>query len=190
MKTETHMIQGCSLQRIEELDHLGTPDWVPYTVTASSHPSALEEAMTNTLHFSGLCRQLCNSEYIMDGKMHDEEGVDHDICDVLDDAAERLDQAHQEWLEAKLANSKLLDAVLIQIEINPKGTVPALGYAAAAANRKDPAEPQPSITILWGENPEPDDEPVTYTFNTKAELAAFCDGIEAADGWLAYEVIA
>lgn len=46
-----------------------------------------------------------------------------------------------------------------------------------------------TITILWGESPEPDDKPVTYTFNTKAELQAFIDGIEACDGWMNYEVI-
>ena len=46
-----------------------------------------------------------------------------------------------------------------------------------------------SITILWGECPEPGDEPVTYEFDTGAELTAFMRGIEAAEGWLGYEII-
>lgn len=46
-----------------------------------------------------------------------------------------------------------------------------------------------SVQILWGESPEPDAEPMTYTFNTQAELRAFRDGIEAGDGWAGYEVV-
>jgi hypothetical protein len=99
MKTRTHTIRGASLKTIEELRHLGTPDWVPYTVTASSHPSALEEAMTNTLHFSGLLRSCSNYARIDETHIDDEEGQPHHIGELLDEAAERLDQAHQEWLE-------------------------------------------------------------------------------------------
>lgn len=99
MKYMKHTIKGASLQRIEELHHLGTPDWVPYTVLANSHPSALEEAMAETLHFSGLLRSCANFEHIDSGRIEDEDGNMHDIEELLDNAAERLDQAHEEWLE-------------------------------------------------------------------------------------------
>ena len=53
--------------------------------------------------------------------------------------------------------------------------------------------PQPnakfSIRILWGSAPEPGDEPSTYSFGTQAELDAFTEGVEAAEGWLDYQVI-
>jgi len=45
------------------------------------------------------------------------------------------------------------------------------------------------ITILWGENPEPDAVPEKYSFNTLAERDAFILGIEQCDGWQGYEVI-
>lgn len=102
MKTKQHMIKGASLERIESLSHFGTPDWVPYTVTASSHPSALEEAMTDTRHFSGLLRECSRSDFVEDGvRLVDEAGGLHNLEELLDDAAERLDQAHQEWLEQR-----------------------------------------------------------------------------------------
>lgn len=102
MKTKTHTIRGASLKRIEELDHLGTPDWVPYTVAIEgTETSALDEAMVETQHFSGLLRSCSRFEYIMDGQIEDENGQMHDLEELLDNAAERLDQAHQEWLEAK-----------------------------------------------------------------------------------------
>ena len=46
-----------------------------------------------------------------------------------------------------------------------------------------------SVTILWGSTPEPDDTPVTYEFPTQAEMDAFMAGVEAANGWLDYEII-
>lgn len=46
-----------------------------------------------------------------------------------------------------------------------------------------------TISILWGENPEPEDEPIGYVFNTQVELDAFMEGVEAAEGWFDYEVI-
>lgn len=111
MKTKVHLIDGASLERIEELASsidYRVPDWVPYTVTIpGTETSAIDEATTYTQHFSGLLRELTRSEYIMDGKMHDEAGVDHDVCEVLDDAAERLDQAHQEWLEVETKKSRV-----------------------------------------------------------------------------------
>lgn len=53
------------------------------------------------------------------------------------------------------------------------------------------AEPAPkhSITILWGLHREEDDKPVTYEFDTKAELNAFRQGIDEMDGWMGYKVI-
>ena len=46
-----------------------------------------------------------------------------------------------------------------------------------------------SITILWGEAPEPDQKPVTYYFDTEEEVIAFCRGIDEMDGWQGYEII-
>jgi len=46
-----------------------------------------------------------------------------------------------------------------------------------------------SITILWGETPEPDDEPITYEFDTQKELKAFIHGINESDGWMGWEEI-
>jgi len=45
------------------------------------------------------------------------------------------------------------------------------------------------ITILWGEEPEPDAKPITYIFNTKNEGMAFLNGIwEGINGaWDGYE---
>ena len=100
MRTIKHKIRGASLQRIEELDHLGTPDWVPYT-KAVGQMTAVEEAMAETLHFSGLLRSCSNFEYAQEGRIEDEDGNMHNIEDLLDEAAERLDQAHEEWLEAR-----------------------------------------------------------------------------------------
>jgi hypothetical protein len=87
MRTIKHTIRGASLSRIEELDHLGTPDWVPFE--------------KDGLHFSGLLRSCSRFEYIDSGRVQDEDGNMHDLAELLDEAAERLDQAHQEWLEAR-----------------------------------------------------------------------------------------
>ena len=46
-----------------------------------------------------------------------------------------------------------------------------------------------SITIMWGESPEADQDPVTYTFGSQAELDAFLKGIEEMDGWAGWHVI-
>lgn len=53
------------------------------------------------------------------------------------------------------------------------------------------AEPAPkhSITILWGSLPDPDREPVTYDFESAAELAAFRRGIDEMDGWMGYAIV-
>jgi hypothetical protein len=47
----------------------------------------------------------------------------------------------------------------------------------------------PNITILWGQCPEPHQEPITYEYKTQAELDAFCHGVDEMDGWLGYEII-
>ena len=46
-----------------------------------------------------------------------------------------------------------------------------------------------SVTILWGEAPQPDQKPVTYYFDTEEEVIAFMRGIEEMNGWNGYEVI-
>lgn len=118
MKTKLHRINGASLERIEQLASrldYRTPDWVPYTVAiAGTETSALDEAMVDTTHFSGLLRQCSRFEYVMDGQIEDENGKMHDLEDLLDDAAERLDQAHQEWLEAEAVK---VPANVVDIEV-------------------------------------------------------------------------
>jgi len=105
MKTKVHRIDGASLERIEQLASsidYRVPDWVPYTVAIpGTETSALDEAMVNTIHFSGKLRECSRFEYIMDGQVEDEDGKMHDIEELLDEAAERLDAAHQEWLEVE-----------------------------------------------------------------------------------------
>jgi hypothetical protein len=50
--------------------------------------------------------------------------------------------------------------------------------------------PKHKITIAWGQDFDPEhDQPVTYSYSTGTELSAFIEGIEAAIGWLEYEVI-
>lgn len=46
-----------------------------------------------------------------------------------------------------------------------------------------------TVTIRWGQAPEPDDEPSTYTFDTKELLDAFLTGVECASGWMEYEIV-
>lgn len=109
MKTARHYADGASLSRIEELASevsYRVPDWVPYTVAvAGTETSALDEAMVQTSHFSGLLRQCSNFEHVDSGRIEDEDGKLHEISELLDEAAERLDQAHQEWLEAQCGAS-------------------------------------------------------------------------------------
>ena len=45
------------------------------------------------------------------------------------------------------------------------------------------------VEIRWGSQPEEGDEPCAYEFDTKAELDAFLDGVDAAAGWLDYEIV-
>lgn len=42
--------------------------------------------------------------------------------------------------------------------------------------------------IIWGQSPEPGDKPTEYAFATQAELDAFLEGIEEAEGWLGYAI--
>ena len=101
MKTKRHMIEGASLQHIEEMASAidyRTPDWVPYTVAIEgTETSALDEAMVETLHFSGYLRELTFKVDTADGMRQNRT----EVSEALDDAAERLDQAHQEWLEVE-----------------------------------------------------------------------------------------
>jgi len=45
------------------------------------------------------------------------------------------------------------------------------------------------VTILWGESPDKDDEPVRYEFNTASERRAFLLGVSEAMGWAGWEVV-
>jgi hypothetical protein len=45
------------------------------------------------------------------------------------------------------------------------------------------------ITILWGESPQHDAEPITYEFDTYHELKAFVMGIREAEGWNGWEEV-
>ena len=117
MKIIKHRIKGASLQRIEELHHLGTPDWVPAT-RAVGQMTAVEEAMAETMHFSGLLRGCSRSDFVEDGiNLVDEDGSLHDLGELLDDAAERLDQAHEEWLEAQKHAVRHQDPLLDDDEV-------------------------------------------------------------------------
>ena len=110
MKTELHTIRGASLERIEELSHLGKPDWAPYRVAiVGTETSALDAAMGgDTKDFSGVLRDCSRCEFAVEGyDLTDEDGRLHDLSELLDDAAERLDQAEQEWLEHKAQTSTL-----------------------------------------------------------------------------------
>lgn len=45
------------------------------------------------------------------------------------------------------------------------------------------------VKILWGESPEPDDEPTVYDFATVEELNAFLEGVDQAIKWLSHKQI-
>ncbi len=104
MKTKLHTIGGASLTRIEELASsidYRVPDWVPYTVAIDGTEAGK--------HFSGLLRECSGSDFILDGQnIVDEDGGLHDLGGLLDDAAERLDQAHQDWLEHETSRRNVL----------------------------------------------------------------------------------
>jgi len=112
MKTEKHIINGASLSNIEEMaDELGhdcKPDWVPYLVgIEGTETSNLDAAMVETKDFSGLLRECSRSDFVEDGQnIVDEDGKLHDLGGLLDDAAERLDQAQEEWMDGKLQDRK------------------------------------------------------------------------------------
>ena len=46
-----------------------------------------------------------------------------------------------------------------------------------------------TITILWGESPEPDATPQKYSFNTIPERDAFILGINEMSGWQDYDCV-
>lgn len=45
------------------------------------------------------------------------------------------------------------------------------------------------VTIMWGEVPQEEDTPQTYSFGSAGELNAFLEGVNEAIGWLDFEVI-
>lgn len=77
-----HKIKGANLENIErlteELDG-ALPDWVP--------------AIIDGPHFSGYLRELSY-------------GIEDWLGDILDEAAERLDQAHEEWAMNEVAKRR------------------------------------------------------------------------------------
>ena len=119
MKTKVHLIDGASLERIEELASsidYRVPDWVPYTVAIEgTETSALDEAMVQTQHFSGLLRG-CSNSLMLTEMIEDEDGEQHPLGQLLDDAAERLDQAHQEWLEVETGQQFYVQFVWSDVE--------------------------------------------------------------------------
>ena len=44
-----------------------------------------------------------------------------------------------------------------------------------------------SVSVLWGSHP--DDVPVTYYFDTQAEMEAFLHGVDESSGWMDYAAI-
>lgn len=114
MKTKRHTIKGASLSNIEDLSEYGTPDWVPHLVgVPGTETSALDELMVETQHYSGLLRECSRSDFVEDGiNLCDESGGLHDLGELLDNAAERLDQAHEEWLENEHRKYRLTENVL------------------------------------------------------------------------------
>lgn len=50
-------------------------------------------------------------------------------------------------------------------------------------------EKQFTVRILWGMEPDSDNEPTEYSFATEAELDAFLHGVEEGSGWIDYKVI-
>ena len=110
MKQKTHTPRGASLARIEELSHLGTPDWLKHTkgqdfsglLRACSRFEYTESGYAARLRSKAArLRMRAAGIEIESGQIEDESGELHDISELLDNAAERLDQAHQEWLEAR-----------------------------------------------------------------------------------------
>jgi len=112
MKTTRHICDGASLSNIEEMaDELGhdvKPDWVPYLVgIEGTETSNLDAAMVETKDYSGLLRECSRCDFVDDGiNLVDEDGKLHDLGELLDEAAERLDQAQEEWMDGKLQDRK------------------------------------------------------------------------------------
>ena len=120
MKTKIHLPGCASMGRIEELASsidYRTPDWVSYIVAIEgTETSALDAVMADTQHFSGLLRSTAFST-ANDGKIEDEDGKVHDVEYLMDEAAERLDSAHQEWLEHETRGPLLSKDELAQLSM-------------------------------------------------------------------------
>jgi hypothetical protein len=48
----------------------------------------------------------------------------------------------------------------------------------------------PFVTIRWGANPADAVEAVNYSFDSHAKRDSFLEGVEAANGWMEYTVVA
>lgn len=150
MKTKLHTIRGASLECIEEYtqDLNGeVPDWVPYRVAIDgTETSQLDAAMGgNTKHFSGVLRECGRSDFVSDGvNLVDEDGRLHDLGELLDDAAERLDQAHEEWALAE-ALHRNRDHLLDRDEIALLSTI-LMTYAEDCDSSPEAAK---QVDALW-----------------------------------------
>ena len=89
------------LKKIETMiDQLAT-----YVCMARTEPDWIRGYEKRDNHLSGALRSLGN---MIDDKLMftDEDGNDTNLSAILEEAAETLDDAHQEWLEQQLANRK------------------------------------------------------------------------------------
>jgi hypothetical protein len=93
MRNITHQPKGASLERIEELRELvtTTPDWVPHIRPTCGASGAQGQ------DFSGLLREVA---------LRDD--VPPWLEELLDQAAERLDQAEEEYLEVAAKHDALM----------------------------------------------------------------------------------
>ena len=117
MKTETHQIDGASMKRIEELASAidyRVPDWVPHIVAIEgTQTSVLDEMEVNTQHYSGYLRELSMTVDTSDAIRRNQ----IEVLEALDQSAERLDQAHQEWLEHQTRKHLLNDLELEDLKM-------------------------------------------------------------------------
>jgi hypothetical protein len=82
-----------SLRRIEQMTQSLLRQGVPYDETVPFW-LAIDGGQ-----FSGLLRSIANGMHGTNVVARDEDGMTHDLAGILDEAAERLDDAHEEWLE-------------------------------------------------------------------------------------------
>lgn len=149
MKTAIHTIRGSSLECIEDYTNEingDVPDWVPYIVAVDgTETSAIDKELVQTKHFSGLLRECGRSDFVGDGQnLVDEDGKLHDLGEILEDAAERLDQAHEEWALAE-ALHRNRDHLLDRDEIALLSTI----LMTYCEDSDSSAEAGKAVDALW-----------------------------------------